>query len=97
MDESMRQYRKYRKTTTLNQLSVLPRISWDIGDRNKKKENLYSPGSKWLLYTHGNSINNLRDFPGGPVVKTQGFIAGGPGSTPGQESKIPHAMQCGQK
>ena len=38
-----------------------------------------------------------RDFPGGPVVTTPLFNAGGVGSIPGQGTKIPHAMQCGQK
>ena len=33
----------------------------------------------------------LRDFPGGPVVKTSLSNAGGAGSIPGQGAKIPHA------
>ena len=36
-------------------------------------------------------------FPGGPVVKTPHFKAGGAGLLPGQETKIPHAVQHGQK
>ena len=34
----------------------------------------------------------LRDLPGGPVVKTLPFNAGGVGSTPGQGAKIQHAL-----
>ena len=33
----------------------------------------------------------IRDFPGGPVVKTPHSNAGGEGSIPGQGAKIPHA------
>ena len=33
-----------------------------------------------------------RDFPGGPVVKTIYSTAGGTGSIPGWETKIPHAV-----
>ena len=36
------------------------------------------------------------DFPGGPVVKTPRFQYRGMGSTPGQETKIPHATYCNQ-
>ena len=32
-----------------------------------------------------------RDFSGGPVVKTPLSNAGGAGSIPGEETKIPHA------
>ena len=35
----------------------------------------------------------IRDFPGGPVVKTLSFNAGGEGSIPGQGAKIPHASR----
>ena len=34
---------------------------------------------------------NLRDLPGGPVVKTSPSNAGGAGSIPGRGAKIPHA------
>ena len=37
------------------------------------------------------SVIILRDFPGGPVVKNPPSNAGGPGSIPGQGTKIPHA------
>ena len=36
--------------------------------------------------------NRSRDFPGGPVVKNLLSNAGDTGSTPGQGTKIPHAM-----
>ena len=36
-------------------------------------------------------IQNLWDFPGGPVVKTSPSNAGGAGSNPGWGGKIPHA------
>ena len=37
-----------------------------------------------------------RDFPGGPVAKTQHFTAGIVGSIPGLGIKIPHATQYSQ-
>ena len=37
------------------------------------------------------------DFHGGPVVKTPCFHCGGYGPDPTQGTKIPHAMQHGQK
>ena len=33
----------------------------------------------------------MRDFPGGPVVKTLPSNAGGAGSIPGWGAKVPHA------
>ena len=39
----------------------------------------------------------LRDFPGGPMVKTPYFSAQNKGLIPGQGTKIPHATWCGQK
>ena len=36
-------------------------------------------------------------FPGGPVVRTQRFQCHGPGSIPGWGTKIPQAVQNGQK
>ena len=36
-------------------------------------------------------IKTLRDFPGGPVVKTSPSNAGGAGSIPGWGAKIPYA------
>ena len=42
-------------------------------------------------------LKRPRDFPGSPVVKTLPSNAGGVGSIPGQGTKIPHAMGCGQK
>ena len=35
----------------------------------------------------------MRDFPGGPVVKTSPSNAGDTGSIPGQGAKIAHASQ----
>ena len=37
--------------------------------------------------------DKIRDFPEGPVVKTLPSNAGGAGSIPGREAKIPHASQ----
>ena len=39
----------------------------------------------------------VREFPGGPVVRTQRFYCRGPGSTPGGGTKIPQAEWRGQK
>lgn len=39
----------------------------------------------------------LRDFPGGPVVKTSCCSAEGTGSIPGWGTKIPYAALNGQK
>ena len=36
-------------------------------------------------------------FPGGPVIETPPFNAGGAGSTPGQGSKNPQASQIKNK
>ena len=36
-------------------------------------------------------MRTLRDFPGGPVVKTLPPNAGDAGSIPGWEAKVPHA------
>ena len=35
----------------------------------------------------------IKDFPGGPVVKNPLCNAGDMGSTPGQGTKIPHALE----
>ena len=43
------------------------------------------------------NMDRKQEFPGGPVVGTRHFHCGGLGSIPGQGTKIPHAMQCGQK
>ena len=40
---------------------------------------------------------NFGDFPDGPVVKPSLPMQGYVGLTPGQGTKIPHAMGCGQK
>ena len=38
-------------------------------------------------------IQGAGDFPGGPVVKTSPFNAGGADSIPGWGAEIPHASQ----
>ena len=38
-------------------------------------------------------LRHLEDVPGGPVVKTLPSNAGGAGSIPGQEAKIPYASE----
>ena len=35
----------------------------------------------------------MRDFPGGPLIKTSPSNAGGAGSISGQRTRIPHASQ----
>ena len=46
-----------------------------------------------MRYSDGRLIkHDLRDFPGGPVVKNPPANAGDVDSTPGQETKTPHAM-----
>ena len=40
--------------------------------------------------------DNIRDFPGSPVVRTRRFHCRGPGSIPGQGTNIPQAKQSGQ-
>lgn len=41
--------------------------------------------------------NQIRDFPGGPIVKTLGFQTGGRGLIPDQGTKILHVTRCSQK
>ena len=61
--------------------------------------------SKDLAYSPGNYIQhliimeqNVKDFPGGPVLKNLPSNAGGEGSIPGQRTKIPCAEgQCHNK
>ena len=40
---------------------------------------------------------SIRDFPGGPVVKTSRFHCKGHGFIPAQGTKIPHSTQHSQK
>ena len=42
-------------------------------------------------------VKNIRDFHGGPAVKTLYFHYGGTGSISGWGTEIPHAMRYGQK
>ena len=48
------------------------------------------------MKTVGND-DKVWDFPGGPVVNTLPFNAGGVGSIPGQGTKIPQATWHSQK
>ena len=41
--------------------------------------------------------NRVWDFPGGPVVKTLHFHAGGAGSIPGRGAKIPQVVRRSQE
>ena len=43
------------------------------------------------------TILKAQDFPGSPMVKTLPSTPGGMGSIPGQGTKVPSAMGCGQK
>ena len=40
---------------------------------------------------------SMRDFPGSPVVKTEGFHCRGTGINPGQGTGIPHAAWHSKK
>ena len=51
---------------------------------NDSKESSYNLKKKFF--------NNCLEFPDGPVVKTLLFHCGGPGSVPGQRTKILQAM-----
>ena len=46
---------------------------------------------------HPVPLRYSEDFPGGPVVKTLCFQAGGSGSIPSHRTKILHAEPCSQK
>ena len=52
--------------------------------KEKTRENIYR-------------ISHHGEFPGGLVVGILGFCCHGPGSIPGWETEIPHAMRLGQK
>ena len=50
------------------------------------------------MYASEHCLSELsRDFPGGPVVRTLASRAGGVGSIPGWEAKIPYALQPKEK
>ena len=51
--------------------------------------------SYWHFWPHSNKPG--WDFPGNPVVRTLCFQCRVMALIPGQGTKIPHAMQCGQK
>ena len=42
-------------------------------------------------------VVRVRDFPSGPVIKTLCLHCRGTGSNPGQGTKIPYAVWCGQR
>ena len=44
------------------------------------------------MYNKLHIFKVYRDFPGGPVTKTQASNAGNAGSILGRETKIPHAV-----
>ena len=46
-----------------------------------------------ILSARKRTKDKMRDFPGGPVVKTSLSNAGGAGSIPGRGAKIPHASR----
>ena len=60
-----------------------------------KEENCLFRNTQWLVKSTGK--NELRDFLGGPVVKTLPSNAGGESSIPGCEAKIPHAHRAKKK
>ena len=49
------------------------------------------------LLTEDSRWRAFGDFPGSLVVKTPSSNAGGAGSIPGWGTKVPCAMECGQK
>ena len=60
----------------------------------KRSETLLVGGWERRLVSHK---TNEQDFPDGPVVRISALTAKGLGSTPGWGTKIPQAMQRGQK
>ena len=56
-----------------------------------------NPGSPSLTGKGRVKIQKSWEFPGGPVVRTQGFHGQGPGSIPCQGTKILEALWHGQK
>ena len=52
---------------------------------------------QYHLYVESKNYENMREFPGGLVVRTQCFHCKGPGSIPGQGTKILQAVWTGQK
>ena len=70
-----------------------------IGELRDWKSNRIARGEKEErgLSSSVCSRSYFREFPGGPVVRTCHFYCGGLGSVPGQGTKIPQAMQHGQR
>ena len=52
---------------------------------------------QYHLYVESKNYENMRESPGGLVVRTQCFHRKGPGSIPGQGTKILQAVWHGQK
>ena len=69
-------------------------VAEDLKNRLVRQKEDASPGeSDWEnLQPAG-----FKDFPCGPMPKNPRFHSGVVGSIQGQGTKIPHAMQCGQK
>ena len=62
-------------------------------NKNKLKISVLNTSSWWYYHLYVDDFKNniLREFPGGPVVRTRHFHCSGPGSIPGGETKIPQA------
>ena len=54
---------------------------------------------QWMIFSPGygelKNVWPIRDFPGGPLVKTPGFHCRGHGLTPGWITKVSHAGRNG--
>ena len=70
---------------------LIQHLHWDISVNAKEA---------WIIphrLSNTALIPTCLEFPGGPVVKTQRFHCHSPDSIPGRGTKIPQAVQCGQK
>ena len=63
------------------------------GERKEQQTLLGIRGSFHAPVWSRRSVNNCRDFPGGPVVKNLPSNAGDTGSIPARGTKISHATQ----
>ena len=70
-----------------SQLSILCQHMFSIVGHNANDESLFS------LKNISGQKNEIRDFPGRPVVKTSPCNSGGAGSILGRGAMIPHALQ----
>ena len=57
------------------------------------RRNRWAHHHSWSLQLPLSKRDRVRDFPGGPVVKSLPGSAGDMGSVSGQGTKIPHAME----